>query len=62
MVSSVGLVKALGGGWDVSQMNRETGGVAAPEPASAAASAATPVAQGGAAQTATSAQMQAQSK
>jgi hypothetical protein len=60
MVSSVGLVKALGGGWDVSQMNRETGGVAAPEPASA--SAATPVAQGGAAQTATSAQMQAQSK
>jgi outer membrane protein TolC len=62
MVSSVGLVKALGGGWDVSQMNRETGGVAAPEPASAAASAATPVAQGGVAQTATSAQMQAQSK
>jgi NodT family efflux transporter outer membrane factor (OMF) lipoprotein len=30
MVSSVGLVKALGGGWDVSQMNRETGDVAAP--------------------------------
>jgi len=60
----VGLVKALGGGWDVSQMNRETGGVAAPEPepASAAASAATPVAQEGVAQTATSAQMQAQSK
>jgi len=45
-------------------MNRETGGVAAPEPepASAAASAATPVAQEGVAQTATSAQMQAQSK
>jgi NodT family efflux transporter outer membrane factor (OMF) lipoprotein len=35
MVSSVGLVKALGGGWDVSQMNRETGNVAAPAPASA---------------------------
>jgi NodT family efflux transporter outer membrane factor (OMF) lipoprotein len=35
MVSSVGLVKALGGGWDVSQMNRETGSVAAPAPASA---------------------------
>jgi NodT family efflux transporter outer membrane factor (OMF) lipoprotein len=32
MVSSVGLVKALGGGWDVSQMNRETGDVAAPAP------------------------------
>ncbi|WP_144111360.1 efflux transporter outer membrane subunit [Paraburkholderia sp. BCC1886] len=30
MVSSVGLVKALGGGWDASQMNRETGDVAAP--------------------------------
>jgi NodT family efflux transporter outer membrane factor (OMF) lipoprotein len=29
MVSSVGLVKALGGGWDVSQMNRETGTIAA---------------------------------
>ena len=25
MVSSVGLVKALGGGWDVAQMDRETG-------------------------------------
>jgi NodT family efflux transporter outer membrane factor (OMF) lipoprotein len=37
MVSSVGLVKALGGGWDVSQMNRETGDVAAPLPASSAA-------------------------
>jgi len=44
MVSSVGLVKALGGGWDASQMNRETGDVAAPLPASAAA----PVAQNGA--------------
>jgi NodT family efflux transporter outer membrane factor (OMF) lipoprotein len=32
MVSSVGLVKALGGGWDVAQMNRETGDVAAPAP------------------------------
>ncbi|MFM0059788.1 efflux transporter outer membrane subunit [Paraburkholderia phytofirmans] len=41
MVSSVGLVKALGGGWDASQMNRETGDVAAPAPASSAA----PVAQ-----------------
>ena len=38
MVSSVGLVKALGGGWDVSQMNRETGTIAAPAPASASAS------------------------
>jgi NodT family efflux transporter outer membrane factor (OMF) lipoprotein len=37
MVSSVGLVKALGGGWDVSQMNRETGDVAAPLPASSVA-------------------------
>ncbi|MFP3563757.1 efflux transporter outer membrane subunit [Paraburkholderia sp. SIMBA_030] len=43
MVSSVGLVKALGGGWDVSQMNRETGDVAAP--ARLPASSATPVAQ-----------------
>lgn len=43
MVSSVGLVKALGGGWDASQMNRETGDVAAPAPLPAAA--ATPVAQ-----------------
>jgi NodT family efflux transporter outer membrane factor (OMF) lipoprotein len=32
MVSSVGLVKALGGGWDASQMNRETGDMAAPAP------------------------------
>ncbi|KVD97728.1 RND transporter [Burkholderia ubonensis] len=43
MVSSVGLVKALGGGWDVSQIARETGSVAAPAPASGAA--AVPVAQ-----------------
>ncbi|AOJ61063.1 RND transporter [Burkholderia ubonensis] len=43
MVSSVGLVKALGGGWDVSQIARETGGVTAPAPASGAA--AVPVAQ-----------------
>lgn len=46
MVSSVGLVKALGGGWDASQMNRETGDVAAPAPLPASASA--PVAQNGA--------------
>ncbi|MEM5458191.1 efflux transporter outer membrane subunit [Paraburkholderia phytofirmans] len=45
MVSSVGLVKALGGGWDVSQMNRETGDVAAPAPLPA--SSAAPVAQNG---------------
>jgi len=30
MVASVGLVKALGGGWDVSQMDQETGVVQAP--------------------------------
>jgi NodT family efflux transporter outer membrane factor (OMF) lipoprotein len=41
MVSSVGLVKALGGGWDVAQMNRETGDVAAPGPLPASAPAAT---------------------
>ncbi|MCA8093051.1 efflux transporter outer membrane subunit [Burkholderia anthina] len=42
MVSSVGLVKALGGGWNTSEMARETGDMAAPAPASgAAASAAT---------------------
>ncbi|MDR5737083.1 efflux transporter outer membrane subunit [Caballeronia sp. LZ016] len=35
MVSSVGLVKALGGGWDAGQMDRETGGVEAPVAASA---------------------------
>ncbi|WP_084688194.1 efflux transporter outer membrane subunit [Paraburkholderia oxyphila] len=35
MVSSVGLVKALGGGWDVAQMDRETGAVAAPAPVAA---------------------------
>jgi len=47
MVSSVGLVKALGGGWQVAQMDRETGSVAAPAvaaPASGAAGA-QPVAQ-----------------
>ncbi|MFM0240086.1 efflux transporter outer membrane subunit [Paraburkholderia phytofirmans] len=43
MVSSVGLVKALGGGWDASQMDRETGDVAAPAPLPA--SSAAPVAQ-----------------
>ncbi|MGV2288421.1 efflux transporter outer membrane subunit [Trinickia sp. YCB016] len=32
MVSSVGLVKALGGGWDTAQLDRETGDVAAPVP------------------------------
>lgn len=37
MVSSVGLVKALGGGWNASEMARETGGMAAPAPASGAA-------------------------
>ncbi|EMN1930051.1 efflux transporter outer membrane subunit [Burkholderia ambifaria] len=36
MVSSVGLVKALGGGWDASDMARETGDMAAPVPASGA--------------------------
>ncbi|KVQ68581.1 efflux transporter outer membrane subunit [Burkholderia territorii] len=50
MVSSVGLVKALGGGWDASDMARETGDVAAPvsgaaAPAATAPSAAAPLAQ-----------------
>jgi hypothetical protein len=47
MVSSVGLVKALGGGWQVAQMDRETGSVAAPAvPAPASGAAGTqPVAQ-----------------
>ncbi|KHK51992.1 RND transporter [Burkholderia sp. A9] len=54
MVSSVGLVKALGGGWDASDMTRETGDMAAPAPvpasgaaapAATAPSAAVPVAQ-----------------
>ncbi|CAJ2764926.1 outer membrane efflux lipoprotein [Burkholderia pseudomallei] len=45
MVSSVGLVKALGGGWDGSQIARETGGMQAPAaPAGAAAPAAMPAA------------------
>jgi NodT family efflux transporter outer membrane factor (OMF) lipoprotein len=35
MVSSVGLVKALGGGWDTAQMDQETGAVEAPKAASA---------------------------
>jgi NodT family efflux transporter outer membrane factor (OMF) lipoprotein len=59
MVSSVGLVKALGGGWDASQMNRETGDVAAPAPLPASsATPVAPVAQSGA----TPPQMQPQSK
>ncbi|WP_277186737.1 efflux transporter outer membrane subunit [Caballeronia sp. BR00000012568055] len=33
MVSSVGLVKALGGGWDTAQMDEETGSVQAPDAA-----------------------------
>jgi outer membrane protein TolC len=37
MVSSVGLVKALGGGWNAAQMAREDGGVNAPEASAAAA-------------------------
>ncbi len=41
MVSSVGLVKALGGGWDVAQLAHETGGMLA----SGAVPAAAPVAQ-----------------
>ncbi len=52
MVSSVGLVKALGGGWDASDLARETGDMTAPAPASGAAapaatapSAAVPLAQ-----------------
>ena len=46
MVSSVGLVKALGGGWDVAQMDRETGSMAAPgATTTAAAAGAAPVQQ-----------------
>ncbi|MBR7962901.1 efflux transporter outer membrane subunit [Burkholderia vietnamiensis] len=45
MVSSVGLVKALGGGWNVTDIARETGDVAAPAPAPASGAGATPVAQ-----------------
>ncbi|NIF42574.1 efflux transporter outer membrane subunit [Burkholderia sp. Tr-862] len=40
MVSSVGLVKALGGGWEASDMARETGEMAAPAPVPAAGAAA----------------------
>ncbi|GAT99973.1 RND transporter [Burkholderia stabilis] len=40
MVSSVGLVKALGGGWDASNMARETGDMAAPAPVPASGAAA----------------------
>ena len=32
MVSSVGLIKALGGGWDTAQIEQETGSVSAPVP------------------------------
>jgi NodT family efflux transporter outer membrane factor (OMF) lipoprotein len=60
MVSSVGLVKALGGGWDASQMNRETGDVAAPAPLPA--SSATPVAQNGVTPAPSQQQTQTQSK
>ncbi|MDR6410807.1 efflux transporter outer membrane subunit [Paraburkholderia terricola] len=60
MVSSVGLVKALGGGWDASQMNRETGDVAAPAPLPA--SSVTPVAQNGVALAPSQQQTQTQSK
>jgi NodT family efflux transporter outer membrane factor (OMF) lipoprotein len=42
MVSSVGLVKALGGGWDVGQIERETGGVEAPAAASGASASTAP--------------------
>ncbi|WP_241293029.1 efflux transporter outer membrane subunit [Burkholderia stabilis] len=45
MTSSVGLVKALGGGWDASDMARENGGMAAPAPVPASGAAATPLAQ-----------------
>jgi NodT family efflux transporter outer membrane factor (OMF) lipoprotein len=38
MASSVGLVKALGGGWDTDQMTRETGSAAAPVAASSVGS------------------------
>ena len=41
MVSSVGLVKALGGGWNTAQMAREDGGVKAPQASAAAAAAPT---------------------
>ncbi|MDB5780513.1 efflux transporter outer membrane subunit [Caballeronia mineralivorans] len=34
MVSSVGLIKSLGGGWDTAQIDQETGSAAAPVPAS----------------------------
>lgn len=39
MTSSVGLVKALGGGWSAAQMDRENGGVAAPSAPASPASA-----------------------
>ncbi|KWF33883.1 efflux transporter outer membrane subunit [Burkholderia pseudomultivorans] len=46
MVSSVGLVKALGGGWNASDMTRETGEMAAPAPLPASAAAAPAAASG----------------
>ncbi|KAG8151492.1 efflux transporter outer membrane subunit [Burkholderia catarinensis] len=45
MVSSVGLVKALGGGWDASDMARENGDMAAPAPIPASSAVAAPIAQ-----------------
>lgn len=45
MVSSVGLVKALGGGWNVAQMDRENGSITAPgAPGASAAARTAPVA------------------
>jgi NodT family efflux transporter outer membrane factor (OMF) lipoprotein len=41
MVSSVGLIKALGGGWETAQMNEETGTAAAPAATASSSSALT---------------------
>ncbi|CAG9240286.1 RND efflux system, outer membrane lipoprotein, NodT family [Paraburkholderia tropica] len=51
MVSSVGLVKALGGGWDATQMDHETGSVSAPAPVAASGAAADQVKAPGSAST-----------